>query len=187
MDSYKSNNKAFTLVEVLLVVVLIALLAGAGGGMMLGTYKNMLAKKAARDFLLAANYARILAVERQKPCRMQLDAINNRILLMIDTVNLQTGEIEQVAIRDEYFKPVSFGRDVKFEHIKIESNELEQTEDRQNRTITYYPNGTSQSAVVQIGDGKNHYTASILAATGKAKIDFGTAENITIGSIDLDE
>jgi hypothetical protein len=41
--------------------------------------------------------------------------------------------------------------------------------------------------MIQIGDGKNHYTASICAATGKAKIHFGTAKEAKMGTIDLDE
>jgi len=40
--------------------------------------------------------------------------------------------------------------------------------------------------VIQVGDGKTHYTVSISPATGKAKMFFGTAENVRIGTVDLD-
>ena len=49
------------------------------------------------------------------------------------------------------------------------------------------PDGTAQSAVVQIGDGRNHYAASIAAGTGRVKVYEGTAEAVEAVSIDLDD
>lgn len=178
----------FTLAEILVVVLIIALIAGAGAGLYAGTYKNMVAKKSARDFLLAAKYARIMAIERQKRCQIKLDTKQNRIVLVVDAFNELTGQTQKVAIHDLYFKPVSFGGDVKFESIKIQSINIEETLDPgESQTIVFSPNGTAQSAMVQIGDGTNHYTVAISAATGKAKMHFGTAEGLENDTIDLDE
>lgn len=178
----------FTIVEVLLVVVLIALVAGAGGGIYIGTYKRMLVEKSARDFLLAAKYARIMAIERQSRCTMQLDEGNNRFALVVDEFNIGTGRTEKVMVRDLYFKPVEFRGDVEFEDIQIESVGSDEVfGSGEQRAIVFSPDGTAQSALIQIGDGKNHYTVSILAATGRAKIHFGTAENVESSVIDLDE
>ncbi len=189
--NYKAKRCGFTIIEVLLVVVIIALLAGVGGGIYVGTYKNMLAKKAARDFLLAAKYARMMAIERQSPCRMELDDVNNGLWLVVDGLNIETGQVEPVIVRDFYFKPVEFGGNVGFENIQIAQVGLEEVydagEETEEKTIVFSPNGTAQSAVIQIGDGKNHYTASISAATGKTTVYFGTAEEVKVGSIDLDE
>ena len=189
--NYKAKRCGFTIIEVLLVVVIIALLAGVGGGIYVGTYKNMLAKKAARDFLLAAKYARMMAIERQSPCRMELDDVNNGLWLVVDGQNIETGQVEPVIVRDFYFKPVEFGGNVGFENIQIAQVGLEEVydagEETEEKTIVFSPNGTAQSAVIQIGDGKNHYTASISAATGKTTVYFGTAEEVKVGSIDLDE
>ena len=184
----KITRCGFTIVEILLVVALIALIAGVGGGIYAGTYKNTLAKKSARDFLLAAKYARILAIERAGRCKIELDTAGNRFWLVVDELNEETGRTEQVPVRDWYFKPVEFGGDVKFENVQItpiDSEEAGETGER--RTIVFSPNGTAQSAVIQIGDGKNHYTTSICAATGRAKMEFGTAKEAKTGSIDLDE
>lgn len=179
---------AFTLAEILVVVVIIALIAGAGAGFYAGTYKNMLVKKSARDFLLAAKYARIMAIERQKRCQMKLDSDQNRFVLVIDVFNELTGQTQEVIVQDLYFKPVSFAGDVKFESIKIQSINFEETLDlAESQTIVFSPNGTAQSAIVQIGDGNNHYTVAISAATGKAKMHFGKAEGLKSDTIDLDE
>jgi len=184
----KITRCGFTIVEILLVVVLIALIAGVGGGIYVGTYKNMLAKKSARDFLLAAKYARILAIERASRCKIELDTAKNRFWLVVDELNEETGRTEQVPVRDWYFKPVEFSGNVKFENVQItpiDSEEVSGTGEQ--RAIVFLPNGSAQSAVIQIGDGKNHYTASVCAATGRAKIYFGTAKEAKTGTVDLDE
>jgi len=185
---FKTNGCGFTIVEILLVVVIIALIASVGGGIHVGTYKKELVEKAARNFLLAAKYARIIAVERQSPCKIELDTANSGFWLVIDELDEESGQVEHLIVRDLYFKPVKFGGDVKFEKIQITPAYLAEVfETYEEGTIVFLPNGTAQSAVVQIGDGKNHYTASISAATGRAKMYFGTAEQVKIGTIDLDE
>jgi len=185
---YVLSTSGFTIVEVLLVVVIIALIAGVSGGIYVGTYKNMLAKKSARDFLLAAKYARITAIEQQRPCKIELDTANNGFGLVIDRLNEEAGQTEQVMLRDYYFKPVKFDGDVKFEDVRIKSADLEEFSGAdEQRTIVFSPDGTAQSAVVQIGDGKNHYTVSISTATGKARMLRGTAGEVKVDTIDLDE
>ncbi len=193
----KTERYGFTIAEILLVVVIIALIASVGGGLYMGTYKRMLVEKAARDFVLAAKYARIMAIEQQKPYRMKLgatgaaDAANNGFGLVVDEFNQETEQTEQVIVRDSYFKPVEFAGDVKFEGVQITPTGLEAaTGTDEAREIVFSPTGTADSAVIQIGDGKNHYTVSINAATGRATMYFGTAEKVKeevrIGTIDLD-
>jgi len=188
----KTERYGFTIAEMLVVVVIIALVASVGGGIYVGTYKRMLVEKAARDFVLAAKYARIMAIERQRPYEIALDPNNNGFWLATTQQNIETGEAQQVIVRDLYFKPVEFAGDVKFEGIQITPAGWEAaTETDEAREIVFSPSGTAQSAVIQIGDGKNHYTVSISAATGRATMYFGTAEKVKeeakIGTIDLEK
>jgi type II secretory pathway pseudopilin PulG len=184
----RNTMRGFTLAEMLLLVALIALLASVGGGIYAGTYKKMLVKKSARDFLRAAKYARMTAIERQRPCRMELDAVGGEFALINYELNEETGRAERVIVRDLYFKsPASFEGDVAFEGIAITPIDSEAAPAEQETAIVFSPNGTAQSAIIQIGDGQNHYTVSIYAASGRAKIFEGTAEEVTIGTIDLDE
>lgn len=177
----------FTIAELLMVVVIITLVAGLGGGLYVGTYKRMLVEKAARDFLLTAKYARIMAIERQYPYEIQLDVANNGFWLAASQWDEETEQAEQVIVRDYYCKPVQFEGEVQFEDIQVTPVGTEaSTETEEKQAIVFSPNGTAESAVIQIGDGKNHYTISIYAATGKAKMYFGTTENIEVGTIDLD-
>lgn len=188
----KTEQCGFTITELLVVVVIIALLASVGGGIYAGTYKRMLVEKAARDFVIAAKYARIMAIERQKPYEIVFDPNNNGFRLVTTQENIETGEAQQVIVRDLYFKPVEFTGDVKFEGVQITPTGLKAaTETAEVREIVFSPSGIAQSAVIQIGDGKNHYTVSISSATGKAAMYFGTAEKAKeeakIGTIDLDQ
>ncbi len=179
------TKRGFTIIEVLVVITIIALIAGVGGGYYIGTYKRMLVEKAARDFFLAAKYARIMAIERQKPYRIELDTTNGGFSLATDQLNEETEQTEQTIVRDLYSKPVEFNEAVKFENIQITPIGSESSDEQ--TAIVFYPNGTAQSAVIQIGDGENHYTINIYAATGKAAVQPGTAQEIKMTSVDLDQ
>jgi len=184
----KKERCGFTIVELMLVVVIIALLAGIGGGFYAGTYRRMLVEKAARELWFAAKYARITAIERQSRCEIQLDAEENRFLLTVYEFNEETEQAEKVPLSDSYSKPVQLSGDVKLEGVKITALGSEEgIEAGDGRTIVFLPNGTAQEAVIQIGDGENHYTVSICAATAKATMLFGTAEEVKSSTVDLDE
>ena len=184
----KAKHCGFTLAEMLVVVIIISLLAGLSGGIYVGTYKRMLVEKAARNFVLTAQYARIMAIEKQRQYKIQLDAANNRFYLATTQLDEEGEQTEQIIVKDSFCKPVEFEGEVRFEDIKITPIGLETTteDDEQEQTIVFSPDGTAQSAIIQIGDGKTHYTVSIFAATGKAKVYFGTSENVELGVVDLD-
>ncbi len=188
----KAKQCGFTLAEMLAVIIIISLLAGLGGGIYVGTYKKMLVEKAARHFMLTAKYARIMAIEKQKQYEIQLDLANNAFYLATTQWDEDTEQTEQMVVKDSYCKPVEFEGDVKFEDVQITPTGLETTTGDDEQAIVFLPDGTAQSAVIQVGDGKTHYTISISTATGKAKMYFGAVEDlkagtdVRIGAIDLD-
>jgi prepilin-type N-terminal cleavage/methylation domain-containing protein len=188
----KTERCGFTIAEMLMVVLVIALVASVGGGFYVGTYKRMLVEKAVRHLVLTAKYARIMAIEKQWQYKIQLDVANNGFYLATTQWNEEAEQTEQIVVKDSYCKPVEFEGDVKFENVQITPIGAETTTDDEEQAIVFSPNGTVQSAVIQIGDGKTHYTISISAATGRAKMYFGAVEDVKtgtdvrIGAIDLD-
>ena len=181
------ERRGFTIAELLLVVVVIALIGGMGGGLYVGTYKRMLVEKAARDLLLTAKYARIAAVEQLRPYEIQLDVQNNGFWLATSLLNEETGQTEQGIVKNYYCRPVEFTGDVKFEDVQITPVGTETVADAEDQQkIVFSPNGNARSAVIQIGDGKTHFTVSVSAATGKAAMYFGKAENVKTKTVDLD-
>ena len=186
MKTRKRNTKrGFTIIELLVVITLIALIASVGSGFYVGTYRRMLVEKTTRDFFLAAKYARIMAIERQKQYRIELDTANGGFYLATNQLNQETEQTEQTIVRDLYSKPVEFDGAVKFENIQITPIGSESSDEQ--TAIVFSPNGTAQSAVIQIGDGENHYTINIYAATGKAAVQPGTAQEIKMTTVDLDQ
>jgi prepilin-type N-terminal cleavage/methylation domain-containing protein len=183
------NRQGFSIAEVLLVVLIIGLIAGSGTGLYVGTFKKLRVQRAAYDFFLTAQYARIMAIERASQYKIQLDAAGNGFLLTTMLFDEESEQATEQVVRDPYCKPVEFEGDVVFEDVQIAPNSLEADTDEQEgdeKTIAFSPDGSAQTAVVQIGNGKTHYTVSISAATGRAKIYYGTTENVKATSTDLD-
>lgn len=180
-------KKGFTLVEMILVIILIALIAGVGGGFAAGTYKSLQLKKAARDFLVAAKFARITAIEQQEICAIEMDKNENIFAVLVEHYNEQTGEVEKVAVKNQFSKPEKFPAEVRFEEIQINNLGVPVVMDESEATLSilFYPDGTSQASIVQIGDGKDHYTVTINPATGRAKLFSGTADKAETGVVDL--
>lgn len=185
----KKAQSGFTIAELLVVVVIIALLGGVGGGLYVGTYKKLLVEKAARGLVLTAQYARISAIEKQRPYEIQLDLANNGYAVTTTQYSEEAEGTEEIVVSDNYCKPVSFEEGVVFEDLQIAptASEAEVVDDTEEQLgIVFQPNGTAQSAVIQIGNGKNRYTVVIDAATAKATMHFGLAEQVHVGTIDLD-
>jgi prepilin-type N-terminal cleavage/methylation domain-containing protein len=188
IKSIRQNNRphggGFTIIELLLVVSIIALMAGASGVMYFGTYKRMSVEKAARDLLLAAKYARVIAIEKQVRCKLLIDGTNNSYLLTVPGAGSQA-DVAGNVITDEYAKPRQFAGDIKFEDIQITSR-AQAGNGAAEGVIVFRPNGTADMAVLQIGDGKNHCTVYIMAATGKGRIESGQAKDTGLEVLDLD-
>ena len=170
-----------------MVVVIIGLITSAGAGLYVGTFRKMQVEKAAYDFFLTAKYARLIAVEKQSQYKMELDLANRGFYLTTVLWDEETGQTQQEIVKNFYCKPVEIQGDVVFESVNIVPNGWETSSvSEEQQAITFSPNGTAQSSVIQIGDGNTHYTISISPATGRAKIFFGTAENVKVGTTDLD-
>jgi prepilin-type N-terminal cleavage/methylation domain-containing protein len=182
------RRRGFTLAELLVVVVIIVLLAGVGIVFSRDAYRKIQVERAALDFMLAAKYARVSAIERQSPCMIAVDKEGGRFAVLTYAVDAETGETAEVPLQGIYFrKPVELGGEVSFEEVLIMTvGQGELIEQEEAKAVVFLPDGTAQRAVIQIGDGRTHYTASISAATGRTKLQAGTADKVEIQTVDLD-
>jgi len=185
------NNKVkqhgFTLIELLVVIAIISLVASLGSGMLFGTYERLKVDKAASNLLLTAKYARMMAIEQQRQYTLCLDSLNNEFYLVTTLLDEQTGQVDEVIVQDPYCRPVMFEDNIRFEDVQITPIGFGTAAETEGlSTIVFLPDGTAQSAVVQIGNEKTHYALSINAATGRAKLIPGTIENVKASTIDLD-
>lgn len=176
----------FTLIEVLAVVMLIAIIAAASGGMFVNTYKKQQVEKSARQLALAAKYARIIAIEQQTPCVLQLSKARRYFSLSMKKANAEAEEMVDTVINDSYCRPTELGKGIEFEKITVSSRQPREGQDGQMTRITFYADGTADRAMVQIGDGERHYSLRIAAATGRGRLSMGVADEVTPDVIDLD-
>jgi type II secretion system protein H len=165
-----ANSAGFTLVEIMLVVVLIALLAGVAGALYGGTLKRMAVERSARELLLAAKYARMAAVEEQRPSLMNFDEHNGRFYVSMIAIDANSGQRIDTAVRNPYSRPVQMPEGVRFETIRVSSAGQSDYQSGEQKTIWFGPDGTGESAVIIIGNGTSHATISISGATGRARL-----------------
>jgi len=174
-----------TLIEVLVVIVLISLLAGLGGSVYTGSYKRLLVEKAARGLYVTARYARVAAIEHQRPYHLQLDRENKRYWLVTMEQEADSLDATEQIVSNSFCRPGTLPNGVDFEAVQVEATQTEEL-DEQETSLTFMPNGTAKTATIQVGNGTTHYSVGISSATGKATLVMGDAQNIQDLTIDLD-
>jgi len=176
----------FTLTEILLIAALTGLIATAGGASAFNTYKRYLVEKGARQFYLAARYARLFATEQHVHCRLMIDRKNQRFYV---TTELSEGLSEEGVrmISNTYTKPTELNGRVQFEKVSVFGGSEPAAQDgRDGAVITFYPNGTADMSAIQLGDGESCFSVYVMAATGKVRVESGPAAAAPVEVIDLD-
>lgn len=180
------SQSGFTLVEIMVVIAVMGVALGLGGGMYMGTYQRMQVEKAARQLVVAARYGRMLALERQGDVRLCFNQQQGRFFLMAPPRPTQ-GENQVSAVCDQMCKPVELDESISLELVEIESAIAdEQTDGETERAVTFRPDGSADAAVVQIGDGKRHFTVAICPVTARVTLTVGMASDRTQTTLDLD-
>jgi len=189
----RRNNEAFTIVELLVVITLTVLLVGVSGGLYAGSYKRRLLERTAREMLLAAQYARITAIETHRECVFRFDAANNGFYLIRG--NATNSDREEKVIKNRFSSPFRFQDKIEFRNISIQSRKVSgsaryQRGSEQALEVVFFPNGTAETAAITIGlasgDSRACYTLMISAATGRAKLIFGLPDKQWDEVTDLD-
>jgi type II secretion system protein H len=184
------NNRhraGFTLIELMVVIVIMTILTGIGAGVFTGANQRIEVQKAANSLLIMAQYARLSAVEQQRVYKLYLDTANNEFFLATTVVDDQSQAAEEIVIEDSFCAPVLLEKGITIKDVRIISNSYETGSETKNMyTIAFAPDGTSQAAVVQIGDERTDYSLSVNDITGKSKLFQGTVNDVKIDTIDID-
>ena len=134
-----------------------------------------------------AQYARLSAIEQQRIYKLYLDTANNEFYLATTLFDEQSGVAEEIVVEDSFCSPVLLENGISLEDVRILTNDYYSGSSSDNMyIISFAPDGTSQAAVVQIGDQKTEYTLSINDITGKSKLYTGTVSDVKIDTIDID-
>ena len=181
------QKSGFTLVELLVAIVIMTILTGIGASMLTGTNQQLQVQKAANSLLVMSQYARMSAIEEQRAYKLYIDKANNEFYLLTTLFDEETQVAEEIVVEDSLVAPVILEGSVIIEDVRIISNDYYSGSTASDQyIITFAPEGTSQTAVVQVGDEKTNYTLSINEVTGKAKLINGTIDDVKIDTIDID-
>jgi prepilin-type N-terminal cleavage/methylation domain-containing protein len=190
----------FTLIELLSVTTLIGLLAG----MSLMRYAKMgsqtILTNQTRQIYLAAKYARIAAVEQQKSYVLKLDDTGRQVVvgplpqeptISTDVPELSNSAISQKSIpqesvesepqvvRNMYVRPIVLDDKLQIEQFIIDG------QNTAGLQCIFYPDGTAQACVIQLGDGVRHASVFV-TQTGRARMKMEAAGQLQTGRVDLD-
>jgi len=156
-----SRKKAgFTMLEMMIVVVVIGIFAAMATPMLFSSIPKLKSRAEARNILSMLRIARGRAVSENLQYGVYLDTSNKQYFIFMDSVNpsLSTYDVgdsivmgPQIMERDVVFASQSFG----------------------NNCVVFMPNGgASQSGSVTVNTYSSSapYTVSVLASTGKARM-----------------
>jgi prepilin-type N-terminal cleavage/methylation domain-containing protein len=178
-------RRAFTFVELMVVTLLIALLAGSSIRGSVLTFRKLQVERAAREVFLSAQFARIQAIDSQRSAAVTLDPKTRSLSV---TAGVRKG---QQLVRNAYSRPFQFAEEVNYERIDIMPTrppEIAMQDEAPNTVITFRPDGSADAAVVQVGNGKTHWTVYVASGTGSARAEPGVAkEQSATTVIDLDK
>ena len=182
-----THNGGFTLIELLVAIVIMTIMTGIGAGIFTGSNQKLEVQKAANSLLIMAQYSRVTAIEQQRAYKLYLDTINNEFYVVTTLFDEQNGIAEEIVVEDSLCTPVTLPDSITLEDVRVLTNNYNSGDNSKDvYIITFAPDGTSQAAVVQIGDQQTHYTLSVNEITGKSKLYTGTIDNVKIDTIDID-
>lgn len=166
------TRRAFTLLEVMLVVVIIAIIGGLSLPYLSGTLKGSKLKTTARTISKMCRYARSMAIMREEKMTMVLDHTTMEIYLGGQTVQTNTsdGELDFQAFQNLGYKTDGGGDSSKSLGIDKEVRKLlpntltvrefdkdwvEEDDDYPDLyLVRFYPNGQCEGFEIEIEDGK---------------------------------
>jgi Tfp pilus assembly protein FimT len=173
--------KAFTLVEMTVVMILVVILVGMTVPMLAGAAGARRCKEQATALLTAARFAREYAVTRRVPCRMTIDAAGGEATLQKQDQDAAGAETF-VSIGLGWGKPVVLTNGVRFGRVQITPAEGASG----GSTVTFRPTGEADAAIIEITDGRWTFTLVILPTSGRARLLEGADRGIPNDRVDLD-
>jgi hypothetical protein len=82
-------------------------------------------------------------------------------------------------VKNAYVQPITLNEKLLVEQFLVEGQNLSKTE------CVFYPDGTAQACVIQLGDGLRHASVFI-TQTGRTQMRMEAAAQIQTGRVDLD-
>ena len=158
-------NKAFTLIEILLVIIIVGIVLALAAPNFSSGYSHFQLNKTADDLLSVSRWAQAMAVGQERVYALSFSEDRHSYSLVRTKVSLQndgTGNIDQIndgSNDQDTFEPVNgtLGR----MHTIPDTIHLD-TQDR----IRFYPDGTIDSATIELASSDQQITISSAQVRG---------------------
>ncbi len=181
-------RRGFTIVEVLATALLLSLLCVLA---LKSFYRNLdtaSLDSAARDINNAAGYARLIALESQRPCLLWIDLSQNCYWLEAKPPEKipfrEAEEPETVVIDNPYEKPRYLPVGVHFNRVKTVSSQPLST---QRVAIRFQSDNTADTSLIQMNSEQDDCTLLIRPYNAETELYFNQVDRLPYDTIDLDE
>ncbi len=162
------KHRAFTLIELMVVVAVVGVLAGLAVSSFHGSSSKATLDEAAHGLHVAVRYAHQYAVTRQRVCRVVLiEAGRDQepgYRLEVETTDPDVDDAYTV-LRSGVTRPTDLPARVRFAQVLIEGSE-----GSEGRVVTFQPTGEADSSVIQLTDGHRTWSLLIEPNTGRSKL-----------------
>ena len=185
MRTWSTGNRAFTIVELIVVIVVVAVLATMIVPRLYGAAGTSRLKTSASRLLSAARYARSFAAARRRPCRLVLDLSEQRyVLSRIDDAEDEPGRFHP--LRTGIGKAERLGQGLRFGKVWIRNGAADRS-DGPTSHITFRPTGRADAAIVEVTDGRRIYSLLVAPHTARVELVKGAVREPPDDRVDLDE
>jgi prepilin-type N-terminal cleavage/methylation domain-containing protein len=164
--SRTGNNRAFTLVELIVVIVVVVVLAMLTAPPMLGAMHSAKLRTSTRDLLIAARYARDFAATRRRTCRLSIDIEQGSYRLEYQSDPEHEPQLFKL-LSSGPVKPGQLPQPLRFESLDIQPSAPHDVA-APSDAVHFYATGGADAAVVRITDGKRTWSLMISPGDGTA-------------------
>lgn len=161
-DKCRRLGKAFTLVELLVVLTIIAVVAGVVTPYARGSISGLRVRDAALTLAAHIRYAEALAIEKRKPTRILIDVeqATFRVQLANDLVGIAYSTAPGVT-----GPSIQLPEAIKFGHV-----DLGMAPDGLLNTLQFNPNGQWSTGQLSLTDGRETCTVKIREGLGRVDV-----------------
>ena len=182
----KCERRAFTLIELIVVVAIISVMVGMIAPRLYGAKGSTRLRNSARRFLLTAQYARDFAATRRCNCRLTIDTSEQGYTLTRQE-DAEHDPNEFIPLDANLAKPQRLDEGFSFGRIRIVPRLGRPQQDLRADYIDFQPTGQADAAVVEITDGNIIYSVLVAPYTAYAKLVEGLVSDLPNDRLDLDE
>ena len=183
------RQRGFTFVELMLVIIILVMMTAFTGVYYASAHKKTSLTAAARNLLLTGKYARMCAIEQGQTCQLYLDGSRRQFYVLAWVRDPVSREKKQMVVSNAYCRKTALETGIGFEYVDIKpAGGDDEIVLGDNDRIHFYPDGSCDAAVIQVGNGRHSMTAVFSPAYAKIKIYEGSAETVEdeMQAIDLD-